>query len=92
MANDTEAAAQVINGQVEPHVISSAEDEAKLVRDAVRALPSHAVKEHLSMGVRSVPIFLRVCCLCYVLNSTKNRTPSWLDDLYILFFAKKTEL
>ncbi|GFY95819.1 pseudouridine synthase family protein [Actinidia rufa] len=51
MANDTEAAAQGINGQVETHVISSAEDEAKLVHDAVRALPSHAVKELLSRGV-----------------------------------------
>ncbi|GFS36016.1 pseudouridine synthase family protein [Actinidia rufa] len=51
MENETEAAAQVINGQVEAHVISSAEDEAKLVRDAVRKLPSHAVKELLSMGV-----------------------------------------
>ncbi|PSS19835.1 TRNA pseudouridine synthase [Actinidia chinensis var. chinensis] len=51
MENETEAAAQVINGQVEAHVISAAEDESKLVRDAVRKLPSHAVKELLSMGV-----------------------------------------
>ena len=74
MENETEAAAQVINGQVEENAISSAEDEAKLVRDAVRKLPSHAVKELLSMGVRSVPIFLRVLfsLLCFKVNKEQN--------------------
>ena len=73
MENETEAAAQVIKGQVEENAISSAEDEAKLVRDAVRKLPSHAVKELLSMGVRSVPIFLRV--LLSLLRFKFNKEP-----------------
>ncbi|KAG5542507.1 hypothetical protein RHGRI_022147 [Rhododendron griersonianum] len=54
MANETEAAAaaaQAINGQGEAHVISSAVDESKLVSDAVRSWPPHAVKDLLSIGV-----------------------------------------
>uniref|UniRef100_A0A5B7BN46 tRNA pseudouridine(55) synthase n=1 Tax=Davidia involucrata TaxID=16924 RepID=A0A5B7BN46_DAVIN len=51
MANETEAAAQVINGQEEGHVISAAGDDVKLLSDAVRTLPPHAMKDLLSIGV-----------------------------------------
>lgn len=63
MANETEAAAaaaQAINGQGEAHVISSAVDESKLVSDAVRSWPPHAVKDLLSIGVRSSSNTIRV--------------------------------
>ncbi|CAK9178359.1 unnamed protein product [Ilex paraguariensis] len=53
MANDTESA-HVINGSDEAHVScasSKEEEEVKLLSDVVRRLPSHAVKDLLSIGV-----------------------------------------